>query len=48
MVGGIDMLGRRQVMPRWEDGPMRRHVGIGGVGLGGGCPPPEGNQEERE
>ena len=47
MAGGIDMLGWRQVMPKWEDDPVRRHIGIGGVGAGGGFPPPtpEGNQE---
>ena len=52
MAGGIDMLGWRQVMPKWEDDPVRRHIGIGGVGAGGGFPPPHrkeiGNQEERE
>ena len=46
MAVGIDMLGRRQVMPRSEDDPMRRHIGIGSVGVGGGFSPPmEGNQE---
>ena len=48
MVGGIDTLGQRQVIPRWEDDPMRRHIGIGVVGSGGGrrgLTPPEGNWE---
>ena len=39
------MMGRRQVMPKWADDPVRRHIGGGGVGAGGGCPPPEGNPE---
>ena len=34
--GGIGMLGQRQVTPRWEDDPVRRHVGGEGVrGRGG-------------
>ena len=45
VVGGICILGRRQVTPRWEDNPVRRHVGGGGVGARGGCPPLEGKQE---
>ena len=46
MAVGIDMLGRRQVMPRSEDDPMRRHICIGSFGAGGGLSTPmEGNQE---
>ena len=30
------MMGRVQVLPRWADYPVRRHVGGGGVGSGGG------------
>ena len=33
---GIAVLGRIQVIPRWEDDPVRRHVGGGFVGAGGG------------
>ena len=35
----IDMLGRRQVTPRWEDNPMqtKTDVGVGGDREGGGC-----------
>ena len=36
--GGIVMLGQRQVMPRWEDNPIWRHVVGGGVGAEGGFP----------
>ena len=32
--GGIGMMGRRQVMPKWADDPVRRHIGGGGVGAG--------------
>ena len=39
MAGGISILGRRQIMPRWADDPVRRHIGGAGVGAGGGCPP---------
>ena len=39
VAGGIGMMGRRQVTPRWEDDPVRKHVSGGGVGEGGGCPP---------
>ena len=45
MAGGISMLGRRQVAPMRVDDPVRRHIGGGDVRTGGGCPPPEGNQE---
>ena len=34
--GYIVMLGRRQVVPRWENATVQRHVGGGGVGSGGG------------
>ena len=43
--GGIGMLGQRQVKPRWADYPVQIHVGGEGFRSGGGCPPPEGNQE---
>ena len=37
--GGMGMLGRRHVIPRWVDDPVRRHAGGGGVRAGGRCPP---------
>ena len=39
VAGGIGMVGRRQVTPRWADDTVRRHVN------GGDVPPPELNQE---
>ena len=36
---GIGVLKLRQVTPRRSDDPVDRHVGGGGVGAGGGCPP---------
>ena len=44
------MLGRRQVIPRWVDYHVWRHVGGGGVGAGGGCPHRKeiSQREERE
>ena len=46
MAGVIGMLGLIQVTPRWADDTVQRHVGGGGVGSGGVCPPPlEVNQE---
>ena len=33
VAGGIGMVGRRQVTPRWADDTVRRHV------IGGGVPP---------
>ena len=47
--GYIGILGRRQVMPRWADDTVWRHVGVGGVGAGGGCSPRKyiRRQEER-
>ena len=38
VTGGIGMLGRIQVMPRWADDPVQRDIGVGGVGEGGGLP----------
>ena len=43
--GCVGVLGRIQVTHRCADDPVRRHVGGGGFGVGGGCPPPEGYQE---
>ena len=40
VAGGIGMMGRRQVTPRWADDTVPRHVGGGVVGSGGVCPPP--------
>ena len=50
VAGGIGMLLRRQVTPRWVDDPMRRHFGGGVVRAGGGCPPRKetSKREERE
>ena len=47
---GIGILGRRQVTLRWSDDTVWRHVSGGGVGAGGGCPPPKEirKREERE
>ena len=39
VAGGIGMMGRRQVTPRWADDPLQRHVGGEGFGSGGGSPP---------
>ena len=39
--GCMGMLGQIQVTPMWEDYPVRRHVSVGGVGAGWGCPPPK-------
>ena len=36
MAGGIGMMGRRQVTPRWVDDSVKRHFSGGGVGKGGG------------
>ena len=44
MTGGISMLGQIQVTPRCADDTLRRHVGSGSVGEGGGCLPLEVNQ----
>ena len=50
--GGIGILVRLQVTPRWADDPVQRHAGYGGVGERGGCHPPPrreiSHQEERE
>ena len=37
--GCVGVLGRIQVTHRCADDPVRRHVGGGGFGVGGGCPP---------
>ena len=37
--GCIGILVQRQVTPRWADDPVRRHIGGGGAGAGGGCAP---------
>ena len=39
MAGGIGILGRIQVTPRWAYNPVQIHIGGGGVGVGGVCPP---------
>ena len=39
VTGGIVIMGWRQGTPRWADDPVRRLVGGGGVGEGGGSPP---------
>ena len=44
--GWIGILGRRQVTPIWADDNVWRHINVGGVREGGGCPPhPEGYKE---
>ena len=45
VAGGIGSMGLRQVTPRWADDPVKILFSGGGFGAGGGCPPPEGNQE---
>ena len=32
------MMVRRQVIPRWADDLVQRHVGVGGVSVGWDCP----------
>ena len=39
VVGGIGMMGRRQATPKWEEDPVQRYVGGGGVREGEGCNP---------
>ena len=46
--GGIGILGRRHVTPRWADDPVQRHDGRWWSGCRSrrGLPPLEGHQEE--
>ena len=44
--GGIGMLGRRQVTPRWADDPVWRHFNGGGVRAGGASPRKEIRRRE--
>ena len=48
VAGGIGIMGRIQMMPRWTDDPVHRQVGSRGVGEGEGCPPPRKEIMKRE